>query len=1159
MADYDPRATERDLTGVLADELRAVGLHGAQPIGSGGFGIVFRCHQPALDRTVAVKVLTAGHDSDNRHRFLREQQAMGRLSGHPHIVNVFQVGALDSGYPYIMMQYHPRGSLDARIRDHQPLSWAEALRLGVKMASALETAHRAGTLHRDVKPGNILLTEYGDPQLTDFGIARITGGFETTTGVITGSPAYTAPEVLHGAPPTPASDVYGLGATLFCALTGHAAFERLEGEQIVAQFVRITTDPLPDLRGSDIPDDVCDCIEHAMTNDAAMRPDSAAAFGELLRQVQHRHGLPVDDLALTIDPDTQFAREPADAEPPVSPRTPYRRAITVPTPPPAPATRFRPPHAVRPLVERSRLIGMLRTDRRHRLTVIHGPAGFGKSTVAAQWGDALTENGTAVVWLTVDHDDNNVVWFLAHVIEALRRTRPDLAGELGETLEEHGADAERYVLAELLNQIHARGEPLVLIIDDWHRITDPATIGAMEFLLDNGCHHLQTVITSRTQSGIPTSRMRVRDELIEIDAAALRFDEDEARTLLLDVNGLTLDDIAVSHLTNVTEGWVAALQLATLSLRNSDDPAELIDHLSGRHHTIDEYLAQNVLDTLRPDLLNFMLATSVPARISGELAAKVAQTERGHAQVMLEEIERSDLFLRRLDDNGQWFRYHHLFAEFLQQRLERDHPGRVMQLHAIAARWFGDHQYLNEAVNHFLAAGDPESAAELVEVDGVHLLEDSQISTLRGLVEKLPPQMLDARPRLQLALAWANSLLHRPDATVRALEHAEAALTHSSLTESQIADVRTEVVVVRGVAEIRADRIEGLDELVTVCKTRPDTLRPWVASVAANVATFGAIYHFDFDAARRFQRWAEPYHQRNRGPYNVVHGLCCLGLADHEELDLDGAEDNFRQALHVARRAGGIHSHPARLAGSLLGQVLYERNDLAQAERLLDEGYHLGAEAGIVDFKLARYVTGALIKALRGDRDEALRRLQDGARIARSMGLPRLQAAVEHELLRLGLSVGPVSVPAPRWPRPALHGMEAIAAQIREATLTRTQLRPTSSAQQVDTACQWAQHWVHDLEKQNRPRALLQAQRLYLAALVHAGRGAAAKELLTAIAATCMPLGMVRFLPDGGPGISALVAELRRDLDEGRWLPAWSPVSGAFLDEMAGVETAYRL
>jgi ATP/maltotriose-dependent transcriptional regulator MalT len=1158
MADYDSRATERDLTGALADELRAVGLHGAQPIGSGGFGTVFRCDQPALDRTVAVKVLTAGLDSDNRHRFLREQQAMGRLSGHPHIVNVFQVGALDSGYPYIVMQYHPRGSLDSRIRD-QPLSWAEALRLGVKMASALETAHRAGTLHRDVKPGNILLTEYGDPQLTDFGIARITGGFETTTGVITGSPAYTAPEVLHGAPPTPASDVYGLGATLFCALTGHAAFERHEGEQIVAQFVRITTEPVPDLRGSDIPDDVCDGIEHAMASDAAMRPDSAAAFGELLRQAQHRHGLPADDLALAIDPDTHFAHDPADAEPPVSPRKPYRRAITMPTPPPAPATRFRPPHAVRPLVERSRLIGMLRTDRRRLLTVIHGPAGFGKSTVAAQWGDALTESGTAVAWLTVDHDDNNVVWLLAHVIEAIRRTRPDLAGELGETLEEHGADAEQYVLAELLNQIHARGEPLVLIIDDWHRITDPATLGAMEFLLDNGCHHLQTVITSRTQSGIPTSRMRVRDELIEIDATALRFDEDEARTLLLDVNRLALDAIAVSHLTNVTEGWVAALQLATLSLRNSDDPAELIDHLSGRHHTIDEYLAQNVLDTLRPDLLEFMLATSVAARISGELAAELAQTERGHAQVMLEEIERSDLFLRRLDDDGRWFRYHHLFAEFLQQRLERDHPGRVMQLHAAAARWFGDHQYLNEAVNHFLAARDPESAAELVEVDGVHLLEDSQISTLQGLVEKLPPQMLDARPRLQLALAWANSLLHRPDAMVRALEHAEAALTHSSLTESQIADVRTEVVVVRGVAEIRADRIEGLDELVAVCQARPDTLRPWVASVAANVATFGAIYHFDFDAARRFQRWAEPYHQRNRGPYNVVHGLCCLGLADHEELDLDGAEDNFRQALHVARRAGGVHSHPARLAGSLLGQVLYERDNLAQAERLLDEGYHLGAEAGIVDFKLARYVTGALIKALRGDRDEALRRLQDGARIARLMGLPRLQAAVEHELLRLGLSVAPVSVPAPRWPRPALHGMEAIAAQIREATLTRTQLRPTSSAQQVDTACQWAQRWVHDLEKQNRPRALLQAQRLYLAALVRAGRGSAAKELLTAIAATCMPLGMVRFLPDGGPGISALVAELRRDLDEGRWLSAWSPVSGAFLDEMAGVETAYRL
>jgi serine/threonine-protein kinase PknK len=197
---------------------------------------------------VAVKVLTADLDPDNLDRFIREQRAMGRLSGHPHIVTVLQVGTTVSGRPFIVMPFHGKGSLEALIGRHGPLDWREALSIGVKLAGALETAHRAGILHRDVKPGNILLTDYGEPQLCDFGIARIAGGFETGTGVITGSPAFTAPEVLEGVTPTTASDVYSLGATLFCALTGHAAFERRTGEHVFAQFVRITSQPTPEVR-----------------------------------------------------------------------------------------------------------------------------------------------------------------------------------------------------------------------------------------------------------------------------------------------------------------------------------------------------------------------------------------------------------------------------------------------------------------------------------------------------------------------------------------------------------------------------------------------------------------------------------------------------------------------------------------------------------------------------------------------------------------------------------------------------------------------------------------------------------------------------------------------------------------------------------------------
>src|SRR6476620_3136854 len=397
MASSDPFPTQGDVHAGVPAELRAAGFEDPEEIGRGGFGVVYRCSQPALDRTVAVKVLTSDLEPDSLERFVREQVAMGKLSGHPHIVTSFQAGPTATGRPYIVMQYHPHGSLETKIHATGPLGWADALHIGVKVAGALETAHRRGTLHRDVKPANILLTEYGEPQLTDFGIARIIGGFETADGAVTGSPAYTAQEVLLGQPPDVRSDVYSLASTLFCAGTGHAVFERRQGEQMVTQFLRITKHPMPNLRDSGLPTDVCAVIEQAMSRNVEDRPATAEAFGEQLREVQRRHGLPVDDMPVpTPAPIIRY-------NPPRSPGTPSTSYPARTLTPPAPATRFQLPVSTKELVHRARLIEALRAGHQKKLTVIHGPTGFGKSTLAAQWAKQLTAEGVAVGLLTVAH------------------------------------------------------------------------------------------------------------------------------------------------------------------------------------------------------------------------------------------------------------------------------------------------------------------------------------------------------------------------------------------------------------------------------------------------------------------------------------------------------------------------------------------------------------------------------------------------------------------------------------------------------------------------------------------------------------------------------------------------------------------------------------
>jgi serine/threonine protein kinase/N-acetylneuraminic acid mutarotase len=287
------------MAGGIAPELAAAGFDDAVEVGRGGGGVVYRCYQKSLGRTVAIKVLPSDLDEDDRERFLREGYAMGGLSGHPNIVNILQVGVTESNRPFIVMPFHSANSLAERVRREGRIAWPEALRIGVKLCGALETAHRTGTLHRDIKPANVLVNDYGEPQLSDFGTARVAGGYKTVTGFFTGTLSYTAPEVLGGKPPTVAADVYSLGATIFALIAGNAAHERKTDEELIAHYLRITSQPVPDLRPAGIPADVCAAIEKAMSIDPAQRHATAEEFGRALQLAQRHNGLTADPMALS--------------------------------------------------------------------------------------------------------------------------------------------------------------------------------------------------------------------------------------------------------------------------------------------------------------------------------------------------------------------------------------------------------------------------------------------------------------------------------------------------------------------------------------------------------------------------------------------------------------------------------------------------------------------------------------------------------------------------------------------------------------------------------------------------------------------------------------------------------------------------------------------
>ncbi len=282
-------------------DLGIPGLEDATPVGRGAFATVYQAHQPAFRRTVAVKLLTAAEfDEHGRQRFERECHALGILSEHPGIVTVHAAGFTREGRPYLIMAFIEEGTLADRLRERGPLPWPDTVAILIRLAGALETAHRSDIIHRDIKPANVLLSQYG-AQLSDFGIARIAGGPETRSGVITASVAHASPEVLNGERPSVAADVYSLGSTAYAMLLGQAAFVRDTDESLLPLLMRIQTEPPPDLRARGVPDDLAALLASTLAKDPADRPQSALELGRRLQAVQRAHGQPVTELVLASD------------------------------------------------------------------------------------------------------------------------------------------------------------------------------------------------------------------------------------------------------------------------------------------------------------------------------------------------------------------------------------------------------------------------------------------------------------------------------------------------------------------------------------------------------------------------------------------------------------------------------------------------------------------------------------------------------------------------------------------------------------------------------------------------------------------------------------------------------------------------------------------
>jgi LuxR family transcriptional regulator, maltose regulon positive regulatory protein len=652
-------------------------------------------------------------------------------------------------------------------------------------------------------------------------------------------------------------------------------------------------------------------------------------------------------------------------------------------------TKLRPSQARPNLVARPQLTARLEREAGRKLTLISAPAGFGKTTLLVEWLKGREDGDRSVAWVSLDEGDSDPVRFLSYLVSALRRTVREGFGEgVLAALRSPGPPRMEAVLGALINELVDLSREIDVILDDYHVIESEAVHGVVSFLLEHLPPNLHFVVSTRIDPPLPLVRLRARNQMTELDAADLTFTPEEAASFLNTVMGLDLSAEDVAVLEEHTEGWIAGLQLAALSMRHRKDVSSFIRSFSGSHRDVLDYLAEEVLERQPGQVREFLLETSIAEHLTGTLCDAI--TGHSDGQEMLERLERENLFVVQLDEERRWYRYHHLFAEFLRGRLMRERPESTGELHLRASGWYEGNGHLAEAIGHALSAPDHDLAARLIEKGVEGAVERGEGTTALRWLEALPTEAKRLRPRLFVEHAVALVITGRPDDAEPLLKEAERAAEADGEDGRFLLGFASTVRSWR--ARLRGDAPEAVELARRGLSLLPEGevhVRNYAAvRLGDALRTVGDLAAADEAYAEAAEIGRAAHHAYGRLAGMVMHARVLS-----EQGRLREADEAFRRALRLLTEEGFELSPAAGIVYIGMADLRYERDDLDGAERELERGMELAERTGDVSTLVWAYVTISRNKLARGDEGGALEKARQAERAARDSGAD-LQIAI---------------------------------------------------------------------------------------------------------------------------------------------------------------------